>query len=189
MQLVQISERIAQAIDVIDAQSGERIFRDQAQNEAVSGLKYNWIFDPNSDQISDGEEAAIIDALIQVLPERQLVILFREQTLQETKTAGIAFFAVDVGDIFLDKVRDFSAAGHEGSEAVASRFKAQSPFGRSFRGASIGTCEFPDRREDSGIFVVGGSVFSQNFFQTIEAMIQEWRDRSEESAETEESKY
>ena len=101
LQFVQISERIAKAIDVIDAQSRERAFRNQPQNVAVGRFENNRIFNPNSYEISDGEKTAIIDALIQILPEGQFVILFCEQPLEEAKTSGIAFFAVDFGYIFL----------------------------------------------------------------------------------------
>ena len=36
----------------------------------------NRIFDANADEIGNREKSPVIDALVQVLPERQLVILF-----------------------------------------------------------------------------------------------------------------
>ena len=44
-------------------------------------LKDNGIFHAHAHQIRDREKPAVIDGFIQVLPERQLVILFGQQAL------------------------------------------------------------------------------------------------------------
>src|SRR6202044_1185026 len=105
LQSVQIGQGIAKAVDVVNAQPSGGAFRDEAQDVTMSRFKHQRIFHPHADEISDREEAAVVDAFVQVLPKRQFVILLCEQPLDKTKTAGIAFLAVDVGYVLLDELR------------------------------------------------------------------------------------
>ena len=80
LQTVQVSGRIAQTVDVINSQSGKRVSRNEAQDVAVTGLKNNRVFDAHSDEVCDGEEAAVI-------AKRQLVmhlaVLDPEETVEQ----------------------------------------------------------------------------------------------------------
>ena len=138
----------------------------------MRGFENYRILDANADQISNRKKAAIIDALIQVLPERELLILFREQPLEEGNTAGIAFFAIDFGYIFPDKRGHLRAATHQRAEAIARRFKSQTPIGGGFRRPSIRAGKLRYGRDNPGVFVERGSIFPQKLFESIVTMIE-----------------
>ena len=146
LQSVQIGQRIAKAVDVVDAQSGGGAFRDEAQDVTVSRLKHEGIFHPYADEISDREESAVVDAFVQILPKRQFVVLLCEQPLNKTKTSRIAFLAIDVRYAVLDQLCDFLAAGNQRSQSITRRLKSQSLVGGVFRCLPIRVGEFANRR-------------------------------------------
>ena len=147
----------------------------------MSSLKHDRIFDSNSYQFGNGEEAAIINTLIQILPECQLVILFREQPLKETETAGIAFSAIDFGDIFLDETSPLRCCW-----LTSDRRRSREDSKRNRRSAGVSA----DRRsapESSPTEAripeyswISRRIFAQNFFQPIRHDTQESRDTNGE---------
>src|SRR5919109_1149054 len=118
LELVQVGKRITKSIDVIDSQPGKGSLCNQAQDIAVSRLEHVRIFDADSHQFCNGEKAAIVNALIQILPERQLVVLLSEKALQECETRRIALLAVDLVHVFFKKGHDLATAFHQGPQTV-----------------------------------------------------------------------
>src|SRR5579872_4962688 len=138
----------------------------------MRGLKYQRIFDAHSNEIGNGKKAAIVDALIQVLPERQLVILLGEQMLQQSETGGIAFPAIDFGDIFCNERGDLRAAADNPTQPVACVFKTQTALGGAFCGAAVSPRKFERRSQNPRVLVVSGAVLSESLFQSLDAMVQ-----------------
>src|SRR5580704_17927929 len=96
LQFVEISQRVAQAVDVINAQTRARSFRYQPQDVSVRGLEHEGVFDPHPHQVGDRKKTAIVDAFIQVLPKRELVVLLGQQTLKGSETGSVALLSVNL---------------------------------------------------------------------------------------------
>src|ERR1700729_4181975 len=78
----QISIRIAQPVDVIDAQTRERSLGNQPQKVSVRGLEYDGIFDAQPHQIGNRKKSTVVNALIDIAPISQLVVLLAYEALQ-----------------------------------------------------------------------------------------------------------
>src|ERR1051326_6298778 len=136
----------------------------------MRGLKYQRIFDAHPNEIGDGKKAAVIEAFIQVLPERQLVILLGQQMLQAPEAGGIAFPAVDFGDILCNERGDLVAAADNPTQPVACVFKTQTALGGAFCGAAVSTREFQRGSQNPRVLVVSRVVLGDSLFQSIRTM-------------------
>jgi len=92
--------------------------------------------------------------------------------LQKSKTGSVAFFAVDLIYIFVDKGCYFFGTRDQGFQAVSRRLEAPAVVSRRVRDTAVGVRQFPKRRQDARIFVKRGSILSQYFLQPLELEIE-----------------
>ena len=62
------------------------------------------VFNPNTDQIVDTEETAVVDHLQGNLPESEAVWLIDKQSVQEVEAARVSFFSIENPQILVDKL-------------------------------------------------------------------------------------
>src|SRR5690242_2904589 len=82
-QPLQVLERIAQAVDVIDAYAIQYAFSQPAQDKAVRVVKDLLIFHPQANQTVDVEETSVTEVTACGAPERQPVVLPFEHLMQK----------------------------------------------------------------------------------------------------------
>src|ERR1700735_1021722 len=95
LQTLQIAQRVAETVDVIDAQPGDDPSLNQLQNHSMDSFKHNRILDAHAQQIRNSEKAPIVHSFVNVLPVRQYIHLFGQQAVQAAKTAGMFSPAIE----------------------------------------------------------------------------------------------
>ena len=96
--------RIAQAIDVIDAQASDPPSRDELPDFRVNGLEYGLILDPQPREIVDIEKAALIDLASSERPIGDAVSLAFEKVVQSEQRARLARFWIERPQAAIDHI-------------------------------------------------------------------------------------
>ena len=81
-QTLEILRGIAQAVDVVEPQSLQPVFRDQPFDEAMHGVEGAGVLDAQSGERVDVEEAPIVDVAGGQPPMAELVMLAFQQMVQ-----------------------------------------------------------------------------------------------------------
>ena len=87
-QSLEILRGIAQAVDVIEPQPLQPVFRDQALHQPVNGVERAGVLDPQSGQRIDVEEAPVVDFAGGEPPLPELVVLTLQQMMQRQRLRG-----------------------------------------------------------------------------------------------------
>ena len=75
LQSSEISFGISEAVDVIDTQSVDALFSDQAENDPVGSLEHIGIFDADARQAGNVEEPAVVEVALGSAPKRKPIRL------------------------------------------------------------------------------------------------------------------
>src|SRR5437868_8861341 len=127
-----VSDRIAQTIDMINTKSCNHPLGSEAEHHRVNRLEGHWVFHSQADQITDGEEAAIVDLLICGLPKGECVRLVRQELVEEEERRGDTFSAIEEPNISVYKPPDLRRTCVEGPESLLYSFTVLPPLAGSF---------------------------------------------------------
>ena len=105
---VEVVLRIAETVDMVDAEPVESAVADQFQHERVGLGEDLWILDPYADEGLDVEEPAVVELLTGGTPERQSVVLPAEQCVEPVD------ICVDGGKFHVDRRGDLVVGLAEG---------------------------------------------------------------------------
>src|SRR6185436_13155335 len=83
-----ILQRIAQAVDMIDAQTLHAVFRYESGHKLVHGTECARVFDADAGEVVDIEKAPIVDRRYGNAPIREAIMLTLEQPVQD-REAGV----------------------------------------------------------------------------------------------------
>src|ERR1700682_233886 len=103
----------------------------------MNRLKHREIIDPHANKVCNGEEAAVIDGFVDVLPVSQDIVLLSEQAFQITKTTGVMLFAIKIYEIGLDKFSDLRCTTQKLAQPLSSIRKFASSISCGQRRANI----------------------------------------------------
>ena len=118
--LLQAAEIVAggvEAVDVIDAQTGDRAAAHELERETVDLLEDERIFHAQRGELVDVEEAAVVDLFGGDAPVREAVRLQVQQPVERVEAARLPGAAVQPADAALDQIADAAAGGGERREA------------------------------------------------------------------------
>ena len=109
-QAAEVLRRIVEAVDVIDPQAGDFFLGHQFQDQLVGEGENLGVFDPQRDQVVDGEKPPIVEFFVTDFPVGQAEKLFAEQAVQQIEALGLAGLAIKDPDIFLDELMHLGTA-------------------------------------------------------------------------------
>src|SRR5262249_51962325 len=75
LETVEISNRIQQAIDMVDAETSRARLEPKADDGFMGGVKDGGILHSDAHEIGNGEKATIVDGVADRLPESEAVVL------------------------------------------------------------------------------------------------------------------
>src|SRR5271165_1968454 len=106
----------------------------------MGGIENLRLLRPDANQLGDVEEAPVVDLLARHPPERQLIRLFADQSVEKVEAAGIALFAVEDANVLIYKVTALLESRVEfGQPLLNARCFAAAEFEHfPFRGSSRG---------------------------------------------------
>src|SRR5262245_44522529 len=107
---LQIRERVVKSVDMIDSHAGKFSRASELENQGVTIAKNLFVLDSHGDQLVDVKKTPVVELFGGHFPKRQTIELFREQLVQEIEALGIAFDAIEPGDVGVDELLDFGAA-------------------------------------------------------------------------------
>ena len=157
--------RIAQAIDVIEAQPLQLALRDQTAHEAMDGGKCGGILHPQSSEAVDVEEAAVVDFAAREPPMSEAIILPLEQAMQMQHRRGPAGSPAIGLEPTLDNRRTIHDLGQLG---------LQGGRGRARGGVRAAMARGQFQELPAGGLIVGGRL-QHNFLQDLAVAV--WADR------------
>ena len=77
--------RIAQAVDVVEAQALQPVLRDQARDQRMHGAEGRGVLDAQAGEIVDVEEAAVVHRREGDAPVGEAIVLAFEQAVQRAR--------------------------------------------------------------------------------------------------------
>src|SRR5439155_11796600 len=100
---------------------------DEAFDQRMCSFEDQRILDAQTHEVADGEESAIVDLLVYVLPVGQHVELLGKEPLQQRKARWVARFSLEFLHIFVHERLDTWIDGKKLSQAFADGLKLE-PF-------------------------------------------------------------
>ncbi len=96
LQMAEVGARGEQAVDVVDAQTGDVPFADEAEDELMRGIEDLPVLDADTSEMVDVEETAVVDLLGRDTPVGEPVPLGVEDALHGIEAFGLARSSVVV---------------------------------------------------------------------------------------------